>query len=98
MNPTQESMAVAAQLWCLPQHAKKEMDAEFAVSIAVALDLAVREERKNCADTVEKFLEESATHILHYHDKEGRTTKERVFHEARFKEIVETIRQRGEGV
>lgn len=27
----------AAQLWCLPQHAKKEMDVEFAQSIVQAL-------------------------------------------------------------
>jgi hypothetical protein len=34
--------AVAAQLWCLPQHAHKEMDVEFAESIAHALADAER--------------------------------------------------------
>lgn len=31
------AMEIAAQLWCLPQHAHKEMDVEFAESIAAAL-------------------------------------------------------------
>ena len=48
-TPTPESMKVAAQLWCLPQHSKKEMDADFAESIAVVLDLAVQKEREECA-------------------------------------------------
>lgn len=30
----------AAQLWCLPQHGNKEMDVDFAQSIAQALDAA----------------------------------------------------------
>lgn len=30
----------AAQLWCLPQHASKELDDDLAYSIATALDAA----------------------------------------------------------
>jgi hypothetical protein len=36
-------METAAQLWCLPAHEKKEMDAEFAQAIATAIDAAVAE-------------------------------------------------------
>ena len=32
--------AKAAQLWCLPNHGKKEMDCDFAFDIAAALRLA----------------------------------------------------------
>lgn len=39
---TTDPRAVAAQLWCLPQHAHKEMDVEFAESIAHALADAER--------------------------------------------------------
>ena len=50
------------------------------------------EKLEAAANQAETFIENHATHILHYHDKEGRTTEERVFHEARFKEISEVIR------
>lgn len=38
--PNKESLEIAAQLWCLPQHSKKVMDCEFSYSIAEALDAA----------------------------------------------------------
>jgi len=37
MNITKKDIATAAQLWCLPQHSKKQMDPDFAISIAKAL-------------------------------------------------------------
>ena len=58
-------------------------------------NLELREELRSCvekcAKAAEDFVEQSATHILHYHDKEGRTSEERVFHEARFGEIYKAI-------
>ena len=33
----EKAREIAAQLWCLPQHGKKEMDADFAESIAQAI-------------------------------------------------------------
>ena len=37
------------------------------------------------------IFEKLSTHILHYHDKEGRTTEEQVIHKARWKEIAQAI-------
>ena len=42
---------IAAQLWCLPQHGSKEMDCDFAQSIADALKQCAKEARR------EAFLE-----------------------------------------
>lgn len=36
--PSQRAIEWAAQLWCLPENAKKEMDVKFAMSIAKELD------------------------------------------------------------
>lgn len=38
INAPRENVQIAAQLWCQPQHANKEMDVAFAESIVVALD------------------------------------------------------------
>ena len=43
--PSKEHVERAAQLWCEPQHAHKEMDADFAMSIAQAISDAVASER-----------------------------------------------------
>ena len=63
----------------------EELINSYALSVAKA---ALEEAEKVTKNYVEMY----ATHILHYHDKEGRTTNERVFHEARFDEIVKPIR------
>ena len=47
-DPTEK----AAQLWCLPQHAHKDMDVEFAQSIATALREARREAMAECCKLV----------------------------------------------
>jgi hypothetical protein len=44
--------AVAAQLWCKPEHSKKEMDVDFAQSIAQAL----RDAEKAGMDAVEHLI------------------------------------------
>jgi hypothetical protein len=38
-----------------------------------------------------EVFENLGTHILHYHDKEGRTTEEQVIHKARWREIAKAI-------
>mgnify|MGYP001565827506 CR=1 FL=1 len=40
LTPAERFVNVAAQLWCLPQHQHKVMDAEFAYSIVEALRAA----------------------------------------------------------
>ena len=45
----------AAQLWCLPQHAKKEMDADFATSIAQALRESAAEAFEEAAVQADGF-------------------------------------------
>lgn len=37
-EPTEAATTWAAQLWCLPENEHREMDAEFAMSIARRLD------------------------------------------------------------
>ena len=57
-------------------------------------------EAVHCEDEVEgiiKIFEEKQTHILHYHDKEGRTTEEQVIHKARYREIARTLIKAGFG-
>ena len=51
---TKDPRAVAAQLWCLPQHAHKEMDVEFAESIAQAL----ADDRRRVWEEAAKVCEE----------------------------------------
>ncbi len=49
-QPSEKAMHRAAQLWCEPEHASKEMDSALAMSIALALDAfaaeAVKAERR----------------------------------------------------
>ena len=51
-QPSEKAMHRAAQLWCEPEHASKEMDSALAMSIALALDAfaaeAVKVEREAC--------------------------------------------------
>lgn len=54
MNQT-DPRAVAAQLWCLPQHAHKEMDVEFAESIAHALADAERRGLERAAKVADEY-------------------------------------------
>jgi len=42
-KPSEYAIGIAARLWCEPEHSRKEMDADFAMSIAVAID----KERQN---------------------------------------------------
>jgi len=46
MTTENEFIEQAAQLWCLPQHAHKVMDAEFAESIAQVLQAAEKKGKK----------------------------------------------------
>ena len=48
-----KNLEKAAQLWCLPQHSNKIMDAEFAKSIATALDEARSEAIEEAANVAE---------------------------------------------
>lgn len=50
--------AVAAQLWCLPQHSHKVMDVEFAESIAQAL----ADERRKVWEEAAKVAETLGVH------------------------------------
>jgi hypothetical protein len=43
----------AAQLWCLPEFEKREMDVRFAEAIAAAIEEAVKEEREACVRLAE---------------------------------------------
>lgn len=52
--------------------------------------------RKEDATIVEKFMNGHGTHILHYHDKEGRTSEEIVIHKARFQEVAQAILKKEE--
>ena len=47
----------AAQLWCLPQHGKKEMDTDFAYSIAAALRQCAEEAREAAEKRVDELVE-----------------------------------------
>lgn len=42
-------------------------------------------------EEIQYVIIDLATHILHYHDKEGITTKEKVIHRASFKEVAKSI-------
>lgn len=46
---------IAAQLWCKPQHSMKEMDVEFAMSIAQAL----RESAAEAFEEAARFVREN---------------------------------------
>lgn len=66
---TEKDIEKAAQLWCLPKHSNKEMDVEFATSIAKALAAERREVRKNALEIKElgdlhEFLAHDLTCIL----------------------------------
>ena len=70
---TEEDLHKSAQLWCLPQHAHKEIDTEFAKSIAQVL----RDERKGLEDR----LSEAVRVIEYYAEdiKDGTHTLARDF-------------------
>jgi hypothetical protein len=60
LRPLSHWMEKAAQLWCLPKHEKKEMDADLAFSIAeLALD-AYNEGRREPATLEAAFWEREA--------------------------------------
>jgi len=61
---------MAAQLWCLPQHGKKEMDAGFAVSIAAALRRVAEERDAELAENKIK-IERLVEAILYLRDECG---------------------------
>lgn len=50
-HPTTDDLERAAQLWCLPQNERKEMDAEMATSIASLLAEVRAEERERKTQT-----------------------------------------------
>ena len=60
MNPDPQQIErarcqeIAAQLWCLPQHSHKEMDADFACSIAAALADEAAAEHNHWRDELTK--------------------------------------------
>ena len=58
---------------------------------------ARRAEEDRCAKAIDDYVKNHATHILHYHDKEGRTTDELVFHKARFGQLSAAIRSKASG-
>jgi len=47
-------IGIAAQIWCEPEHANKEMDASLAASIAIALRDVCKAERERCAQICEQ--------------------------------------------
>lgn len=58
--PPEWALQRAAQIWCEPAHAKKEMDVDFARSIAQALaearERALEEAARACAGEGEGYL------------------------------------------
>lgn len=62
----------AAQIWCEPQHEKKEMDVHFAASIAAAIRAAVVVEREGCA----QIADNAAT--IHFAESMGNNPKSQV--------------------
>ena len=84
-----------------PQDSKRGLENAtdvIALALFESVKEAVEKEREDSALAARDFVEKNATYILHYHDKEGRTSEERVFHEARFQEIYQAIRNRGKGL
>jgi len=55
-----DTRARAAQLWCLPQHASKPMDVEFAESIALAL----ADERQQALEEAAKVLRRATVSLV----------------------------------
>lgn len=50
----EEAIAFAAQIWCRPENGKREMDVEFAHSIADAVK-PIMQERDNWIGTAEQY-------------------------------------------
>lgn len=96
-QPSEKAVNAAAQLWCQPQHEKKEMDPDFAISIAHALDAfaaeAVKAEREGIlriARGQQKLAEKAS--------RNWRALARSGWHTARalaFEWIVAAIRARG---
>lgn len=55
-QPSAAALARAAQIWCEPQHSHKEMDVAFGLSIALALDAARAEARREVWEAFGRFI------------------------------------------
>lgn len=56
-QPSITSIHKAAQIWCEPEHAHKEMDVHFGISIARLLDAERMSLPESCADAIFKYCE-----------------------------------------
>lgn len=73
-KPMTDQRARTAQLWCLPQHSHKEMDVDFAESIAQAL----ADERRRVLDEIGDQLDQLGDWYFNEGNTQARLAVEKV--------------------